>query len=128
LEEAFEKGVRAGLSEKALRAGRVAVLQNRHDGQISLIRFIRIIVKSFREKYFSSAFRKIMILLPRPASMKRGERVVTIVRRDAMDVVMPRDERRSRHAAKACGPGAPGLVLSLRIGDVGPSGPTRRDP
>ena len=30
--------------------------------------------------------------------------------------------------AKSCGPGAPGLALSLRIGDVGPSGPTRRDP
>jgi hypothetical protein len=26
-----------------------------------------------------------MFLYPRPASMKRGERVVTIVRRDAMD-------------------------------------------
>jgi hypothetical protein len=34
-----------------------------------------------------------MVLLPCPASMKRGERVVTIVRRDAMDVMVPRDER-----------------------------------
>ena len=38
-----------------------------------------------------------------------------------MDVVTPRDERRSSHAAKACGPDAPGLALSLRVGDVGPS-------
>jgi hypothetical protein len=52
-------------------------------------------VKSPREKYSASVFRKIMVLLPRPASMKRGERVVTIVRRDAMDVMEPRDERRS---------------------------------
>jgi hypothetical protein len=51
-------------------------------------------------------FGKSWFLVPRPASMKRGERVVTIVRRDAMDVMMPRDERRSLHAAKACGPGA----------------------
>jgi hypothetical protein len=36
-----------------------------------------------------------MVLSLRPASMKRGERVVTIVRRDAMDVMRPRDERRS---------------------------------
>jgi hypothetical protein len=56
-----------------------------------------------------------MVLLPCPASMKRGERVVTIVRRDAMDVMVPRDERRSWHAAKACGPDAPGLALSLRV-------------
>jgi hypothetical protein len=47
--------------------------------------------------------------------MQRGERVVTIVRRDAMDVMTPHDERRSLHAAKACGPDAPGLVLSLRV-------------
>jgi hypothetical protein len=41
-----------------------------------------------------------MVLSARPASMKRGERVVTIVRRDAMDVMMPRDE-----AIMACGKG-----------------------
>jgi hypothetical protein len=29
-----------------------------------------------------------MILFARPASMKRGERVVTIVRRDAMDATI----------------------------------------
>ena len=49
--------------------------------------------------------------------MKRGERVVTIVRRDAMDVMMPCDERRSLHAAKACGSGTPGLVLSFADDD-----------
>jgi hypothetical protein len=52
-------------------------------------------VQPSREKYSSSVFRKDVVLFARPASMKRGERVVTIVRRDAMDVMMPRDERRS---------------------------------
>jgi len=42
-------------------------------------------VQPSREKYSSSEFRKIMVLCARPASMKRGERVVMIVRRDAMD-------------------------------------------
>jgi hypothetical protein len=41
--------------------------------------------KPLPQKYSPSAFRKIMFFSPRPASMKRGERVVTIVRRDAMD-------------------------------------------
>ena len=54
---------------------------------------------------------------------KRGERVVTIVRQDAMDAMPPRDERRSLRTAKSCGPGAPGLALSLRDRDVGPIGP-----
>jgi hypothetical protein len=37
-----------------------------------------------------------MFLCPRPASMKRGERVVTIVRRDAMDARVSSDERHKR--------------------------------
>ena len=37
-----------------------------------------------------------MFLCPRPASMKRGERVVTIVRRDAMDARVPFDEGHKR--------------------------------
>ena len=37
-----------------------------------------------------------MLLCPRPASMKRGERVVTIVRRDAMDARVPFDEGHKR--------------------------------
>ena len=44
--------------------------------------------------------------------------------RDAMDA-----ERRQtgdvKRTAKSCGPGTPGLVLSLRDCNVGPSGPTR---
>ena len=70
-------------------------------------------VKSSREKDSSSVFQQISALIRYPASVKRGERVVTIVGRDAMDVMVPRDERRSWHAAKACGPDAPGLALSL---------------
>jgi hypothetical protein len=46
---------------------------------------------------------------------ERGERVVTIVKQDAMDTMTPRDERRSLHTAKSCGSGAPGLVLSLEM-------------
>jgi len=37
-----------------------------------------------------------MFLCPRPASMKRGERVVTIAKRDAMDARVPSDERHKR--------------------------------
>ena len=37
-----------------------------------------------------------MFLCPRPASMTRGERVVTIVRRDAMDARVPFDEGHKR--------------------------------
>jgi hypothetical protein len=40
-----------------------------------------------------------------------------------MDVIMSSDVRRGLRTAKACGPGTPGLVLSLRDRDVGPSGP-----
>jgi hypothetical protein len=58
-------------------------------------------------------FEKIMRMIRLSRLGKSGERVVTIVARDAMDVMTPRDERRSLHAAKACGPGAPGLALSL---------------
>jgi hypothetical protein len=85
------------------------------DGQINYVnpKMFRF-VKPSCEKHSSSVFRKIMVLSPRPASTKRGERVVTIVGRDAMDVMVQRDERRSWHAAKACGPDAPGLALSLR--------------
>jgi hypothetical protein len=47
-------------------------------------------------KYCHSVFRKIMALI-RPSCLdKRGERVVTIVRQDAMDAMMPRDERHQR--------------------------------
>jgi hypothetical protein len=63
---------------------------------------------------------------PCPASMKRGERVVTIVRRDAMDVMAPRDERRSWHAAKARGPDAPTLVSSARATSRGDGGQKAR--
>jgi hypothetical protein len=51
-------------------------------------------VKPSHEKDFSSVFQQISALIRCPASMKRGERVVTIVGRDAMDVMVPRDERR----------------------------------
>jgi hypothetical protein len=45
-------------------------------------------IKPSREKYSASVFRKDVVLSPRPASIKRGERVVTIVGRDAMDAQM----------------------------------------
>jgi hypothetical protein len=45
--------------------------------------------------------------------MKRGERVVTIVGRDAMDALALFDGQHQARTAKSCGPGAPGLVLSL---------------
>jgi hypothetical protein len=39
--------------------------------------------------------------------------IVTNARRDAMDVAGIEDVRSPLRAAKACGPGTPGLVLSL---------------
>ena len=51
--------------------------------------------------------------------MKTGERVVTIVRRDAMDVMMPRDERPSSHAARRVGDELPACETVLDIiGDL----------
>jgi hypothetical protein len=41
--------------------------------------------------------------------------IVTNARRDAMDVAGIGDVRCQSRAAKACGPGTPGLVLSLQM-------------
>ena len=38
-----------------------------------------------------------------------------------------RETNAPMRTTKACGPGIPWLMPSLLIGDVGPSGPTRRD-
>jgi hypothetical protein len=48
---------------------------------------------------------------------KRGVRVVTNARRDAVDAVVSLDERRYSRTAKSCGPGAPTLALSFRGSD-----------
>jgi hypothetical protein len=69
-----------------------------------------------------------MIVLLYPASARgafrhRHERR----KRDAMDAERGEANLVKPRTAKACGPGTPGLVLSLQIGDVGPLGPTRRD-
>ena len=69
-------------------------------------------------------FGKPMHRSARPASMKRGERVVTIVGRDAMDARVSARRMAQVRTAKACGPGAPGLVLSLR--DVSQATVTKR--
>jgi hypothetical protein len=60
-------------------------------------------VKPSHEKYSASVFRNTVVLLARPASMKRGERVVTIVRRDAMDADATRDERGGRGRQRRVG-------------------------
>jgi hypothetical protein len=54
----------------------------------------RIRVKPVARKYISSAFQKIMSYRRIPARLKRGGRVVTNARRDAMGAMTPRDERR----------------------------------
>jgi hypothetical protein len=56
-----------------------------------------------------------MIIVTVPRLDERDVRVVTNVRRGAMDVMTPRDEWRPLHATKARGPGTPGLVLSLQV-------------
>ena len=80
----------------------------------------------FIEKYLSSVIRKMMIYCAHPAPARGTYRD----RHDTWGGLQWTDRivRRamSVRAAKACGPGAPGLALSVRVGDVGPSGPTRR--
>jgi hypothetical protein len=69
------------------------------------------------EKNISLPFFKIMIIVMPSRPGKRGERVVTNVGRDAMDAgCVARRAARTR-TAKSCGPGAPGLALSL-AGDL----------
>jgi hypothetical protein len=60
--------------------GRAQVQDDLPDGLIFRNR-----VKPSREKYFSSVFRKIMRMIDSSRLDARGERVVTIARRDAMD-------------------------------------------
>ena len=45
-----------------------------------------------------------------------------------MDALASRGERGMKRTAKSRGPGTPTLVSSFAGGDVGPPGPTRRDP
>jgi hypothetical protein len=100
------------MSDLVARGG---FLENCGVGQINyvnpnLFRF----VKSSREKYFSSVFRKIMFLSPRPASFEEG-RTRRHDREAGCDGCHGAARRAAiMHAAKACGSGAPGLVLSLQ--------------
>jgi hypothetical protein len=64
-----------------------------------------------------------MLLYARPASMKRGERVVTIVGRDAMDARVPSDEWHKRVRQKRVVLAPLGWCQVLRDRDVGPIGP-----
>src|SRR5215469_11745628 len=66
------------------------------------------LVKPPAQKYISSVFRKSCLYPTRPASMKRGERVVTIVRRDAMDARVSSDE--------GCGCGRRNRVVLAPLG------------
>jgi hypothetical protein len=62
-------------------------------------------------------FFKIMIIVMTSHPGKRGERVVTNVGRDAMDAICVARRAARTRTTKSCGPGAPGLALSL-AGDL----------
>jgi hypothetical protein len=60
----------------------------------------------------------------RPASARGAFRPIVTKREAGCDGRgTSTDEGRCARTAKACGPGAPWLALSLRTGDVGPLGP-----
>jgi hypothetical protein len=58
-----------------------------------------------------------MIIVTPSRPGKRGERVVTNVGRDAMDAACVARRAARTRTTKSCGPGAPGLALSL-AGDL----------
>jgi len=58
-----------------------------------------------------------MIIVMSSHPGKRGERVVTNVGRDAMDAICVARRAARTRTTKSCGPGAPGLALSL-AGDL----------
>jgi hypothetical protein len=72
------------------------------------------VVNPSRQKYISSVFRKYMVLSLHPASMKRDERVVTIVRRGCDGREKRARRARRTRTAKPCGPDAPTLASSPR--------------
>jgi hypothetical protein len=74
-------------------------------------------VQSFAKKYFASVLQKSMIHCGPSHPGKRGERVVTNVGRDAMDALCVARRAARTRTTKSCGPGAPGLALSL-AGDL----------
>jgi hypothetical protein len=77
------------------------------------LRFIGSDVKPLIQKYFSSVYRKYVVVFVRPASDQRGVRVVTNVgSRMRWTLVAARDERQLRRTAKACGPDPPTLGSS----------------
>ena len=74
-------------------------------------------VKPRRGKYSAFNFQKFMIIVTVSRLDKRGERVVTIVGRDAMDATSCASTRRCElRTTKACRPGAlvAGAKLALR--------------
>jgi hypothetical protein len=109
-------------SARAIRDSLLRLLQIWHDGQITLLLFIRIHVKSSTKKYSTSVFRKDMIVSAHPASARGAIANVTNARRAAMDARGPSDERRAGGRAKSRGPDLPTLGSSLSVQSAGDGG------
>ena len=73
-------------------------------------------VQPFRKKYFASVFRKFMIIVTSSRLDEEGRMRIVTTREAGCDGREPRTGRmRELRTAKSCGPGTPGLVLSLRV-------------